>query len=289
MTKIGFIGLGVMGYPMAGHLQRGGHDVTVYNRTAAKADAWVKEHGGSAAPTPRQAAEGAEIVFTIVGADDDVRSVVYGDDGALAAMTAGSVLVDHTTASAGLARELSERCAALGVGFVDGPVSGGQSGAENGALTIMCGGSDEAFATMAPVADSYAVAVTLLGEAGSGQLTKMVNQLCIAGLLQGLSEGIHLGMLAGLDIAAVVDVISKGAAGSWQMANRGTTMANGEFDFGFAVDWMRKDLGIALAEGKSLGASLPVAAQVDQFYAKVQARGGNRWDTSSLIDLLTNP
>ncbi len=292
MTKIGFIGLGVMGYPMARHLQQGGHDVTVYNRTASKADAWVKEmgeYGGSAAPTPRLAAEGADIVFTIVGADDDVRSVVYGDEGALTAMKAGSVLVDHTTASAGLARELSERCSAVGVGFVDGPVSGGQSGAENGTLTIMCGGTAEAFDAMAPVADCYAVAVTLLGDAGSGQLTKMVNQLCIAGLLQGLAEGIHLGMLAGLDIAAVVDVISKGAAGSWQMANRGTTMANGEFEFGFAVDWMRKDLGIALAEGKSLGASLPVAAQVDQFYAKVQARGGNRWDTSSLIDLLTNP
>lgn len=289
MTKIGFIGLGVMGYPMAGHLQRSGHDVTVYNRTTAKAEAWVREFGGAATATPREAADGAEIVFTIVGADDDVRSVVYGENGALGAMAPGSVLVDHTTASAGLARELSERCAASGVGFVDGPVSGGQSGAENGALTIMCGGTTEAFARVAPVADAYAVAVTLLGEAGSGQLTKMVNQLCIAGLLQGLSEGIHLGMLAGLDIESVVDVISKGAAGSWQMANRGTTMANGEFDFGFAVDWMRKDLGIALAEGKSLGASLPVAAQVDQLYAKVQARGGNRWDTSSLIDLLTNP
>ncbi|MEZ5341533.1 MAG: NAD(P)-dependent oxidoreductase [Acidimicrobiales bacterium] len=289
MTRIGFIGLGVMGYPMAGHLLAAGHDVTVFNRTAAKAADWVAAHGGQMASSPREAATDAEVVFTIVGADDDVRSVVYGDDGCLAALAPGSVLVDHTTASAELARELAERCADVGVGFVDGPVSGGQSGAENGTLTVMCGGTEAAFDLAAPVIDAYAVAVARLGGAGAGQLTKMVNQLCIAGLLQGLSEGIHLGMLAGLDIDNVVDVISKGAAGSWQMANRGSTMARGEFDFGFAVDWMRKDLGIALAEGKRLGASLPTAAQVDQLYAKIQARGGNRWDTSSLIDLLTNP
>lgn len=289
MTTIGFVGLGVMGYPMAGHLQAKGHEVTVYNRTTAKAEAWVAEHGGSMAATPADAAAGAELVITIVGADDDVRSVVYGDAGVLGAMSAGAVLVDHTTASAGLARELADACAEKGIGFVDAPVSGGQSGAENGALTVMCGGTQAAFDAAAPTVDAYAVAVTRLGDAGSGQLTKMVNQLCIAGLIQGLAEGIHLGMLAGLDIDSVVDVISKGAAGSWQMANRGSTMARGEFEFGFAVDLMRKDLGIALAEGKALGASLPTAAQIDQLYAKVQARGGNRWDTSSLIDLLTNP
>ncbi len=289
MARIGFVGLGVMGFPMAGHLAAAGHEVTVFNRTGAKADDWVARHGGAAAPTPAAAAEGAELVMTIVGADDDVRQVVTGADGVLGAMGSGSVLVDHTTASADLARELHAACADRQVGFVDAPVSGGQAGAENGVLTVMCGGDQAAFDAMAPVADAYATAVTLLGPAGSGQLTKMVNQLCIAGLVQGLSEGIHLGMKAGLDIDLVVDVISKGAAGSWQMANRGSTMAQGEFDFGFAVDWMRKDLGIALAEGDRLGARLPVAALVDQFYAQVQARGGNRWDTSSLIDLLTNP
>lgn len=289
MATIGFIGLGVMGSPMAGHLQRAGHRVTVFNRTTAKADAWVAANGGISAPTPREAAEGAELVMTIVGNDDDVRSVVWGDDGVLAGMAEGSVLVDHTTASATLARELHAACAEHGIGFVDAPVSGGQSGAENGALTVMCGGEQDDFDRMAPVAGHYAVAVTLLGGPGSGQLTKMVNQLCIAGLLQGLSEGIHLGMKAGLDIDRVVEVISKGAAGSWQMTNRGSTMARGEFDFGFAVDWMRKDLGIALEEGDRLGARLPLAALVDQFYAQVQARGHPRWDTSSLIDLLTNP
>ena len=289
MTAIGFVGLGVMGFPMAGHLQRAGHDVTVYNRTTAKAEAWVEAYGGAMAASARQASEGAEMVMTIVGNDADVRSVIEGDDGVLAGLSDGALIVDHTTASATLARELHGRCVERGIGFVDAPVSGGQAGAENGGLTVMCGGSQPDFDRMAPIADAYAVAVTLLGEPGSGQLTKMVNQLCIAGLLQGLSEGIHLGMLAGLDIDLVVEVISKGAAGSWQMANRGSTMAAGEFEFGFAVDWMRKDLGIALAEGDALGASLPVAALVDQLYSRVQARGGNRWDTSSLIDLLNNP
>ena len=289
MTAIGFVGLGVMGYPMAGHLHRAGHEVTVYNRTTAKADAWVADYGGRSAPSPREAVAGADVAMTIVGNDDDVRAVVLGDDGVLAGLAAGSVIVDHTTASASLARELQALSAAEGVGFVDAPVSGGQSGAENGALTVMCGGAEADFERVADIVDAYAVAVTLLGGPGSGQLTKMVNQLCIAGLVQGLAEGLHLGMKAGLDIDLVVDVISKGAAGSWQMENRGSTMARGEFDFGFAVDWMRKDLGIALEEADRLGARLPVGALVDQFYGQVQARGGNRWDTSSLIDLLTNP
>ncbi len=289
MVTIGFIGLGVMGYPMAGHLQAAGHEVTVFNRTGVKAETWAADHGGHVAATPREAAQGADVVFTMVGNDQDVRSVVYGDDGVLAGMAAGAVLVDHTTASADLARELEDRCGQLGVGFVDAPVSGGQAGAQNGRLTVMCGGESDAFDTVVPVVDAYAVAVTRLGPAGSGQLTKMVNQLCIAGVLQGLSEGIHLGLLAGLDIDAVVGVISKGAAGSWQMENRGSTMAKGEFDFGFAVDWMRKDLGIALDQARALGASLPLAAMVDQWYAQVQARGGGRWDTSSLIDLLSRP
>ena len=286
---IGFVGLGVMGHPMAGHLARAGHRVAVYNRTSAKAHAWVGEYGGRRADTPRDAAEGADVVFTIVGNDDDVRSVVYGDEGVLAGMGEGTLLVDHTTASAELARELHGAAGELGVGFVDAPVSGGQAGAQNGRLTVMCGGDEDDFGRAAPVMDTYAIAVTRLGGPGSGQLTKMVNQLCIAGLLQGLSEGIHLGKLAGLDIDQVVEVISRGAAGSWQMENRGSTMARGEFDFGFAVDWMRKDLGIALAEGRARGASLPIAALVDQRYAQVQARGGGRWDTSSLIDLLDNP
>jgi len=289
MAKIGFVGLGVMGYPMAGHLLNAGHDVTVYNRTTAKSESWVETYGGSMATAPAQAAEGADVVMTIVGNDDDVRSVTFGDHGVLSTMSTGSVLVDHTTASAELARELHSACADIGVGFIDAPVSGGQSGAENGAVTIMCGGEQSDFDTVSPIIDAYAVAAELLGEAGSGQLTKMVNQLAIAGLLQGLSEGIHLGMLAGLDIDQVVGVISKGAAGSWQMENRGSTMNQGKFDYGFAVDWMRKDLGIALAEGARLGARLPVTALVDQFYSQVQARGGNRWDTSSLIHLLNNP
>lgn len=288
-ATIGFIGLGVMGYPMAGHLQAAGHSVTVFNRTTSKAEAWVAEHGGAMAATPRAAVVGAELAITIVGNDDDVEAVVDGPDGVLAGLARGAVLVDHTTASADLARALHARCADTGVGFIDGPVSGGEAGAQNGKLTVMCGGDQEVFDRVSNVIDAYAVAVTLLGETGSGQLTKMVNQLCIAGALQGLSEGLHLGMLAGLDIDLVVDVISKGAAGSWQMENRGSTMARDEFEFGFAVDWMRKDLGIALEEGDRLGASLPVGALVDQLYAKVQARGGNRWDTSSLIHLLTNP
>lgn len=289
MATIGFIGLGVMGYPMAGHLQKRGHAVTVYNRTTAKADAWVAEYGGTLATSPRQAVTGSELAMTIVGNDDDVRSVVDGPDGVLAGLASGATFVDHTTASATLARQLHAQCADAGIGFIDAPVSGGEAGAHNGKLTVMCGGDADVFGRVAEVIDAYAIAVTLLGDAGSGQLTKMVNQLCIAGALQGLSEGLHLGMLAGLDIEMVVDVISKGAAGSWQMENRGSTMAKSEFDFGFAVDWMRKDLGIALAEGANLGASLPVGALVDQLYAKVQARGGNRWDTSSLIDLLNNP
>ncbi|MFT7599246.1 MAG: 3-hydroxyisobutyrate dehydrogenase [Acidimicrobiales bacterium] len=289
MATIGFIGLGVMGYPMAGHLQKRGHAVTVYNRTTAKAEAWVAEYGGTLATSPRQAVTGSELAMTIVGNDDDVRSVVDGPDGVLAGLASGATFVDHTTASATLARQLHAQCADAGIGFIDAPVSGGEAGAHNGKLTVMCGGDADVFGRVAEVIDAYAIAVTLLGDAGSGQLTKMVNQLCIAGALQGLSEGLHLGMLAGLDIEMVVDVISKGAAGSWQMENRGSTMAKSEFDFGFAVDWMRKDLGIALAEGANLGASLPVGALVDQLYAKVQARGGNRWDTSSLIDLLNNP
>jgi len=289
MTKIGFIGLGVMGFPMAGHLQTNGHEVTVYNRTTAKATRWAEQYGGQSAPSPREAAEGAEIVITIVGDDPDVETVVLGDDGVLAGMTPGTVLVDHTTASADLARRLHQHCAGQGVGFVDAPVSGGQSGAENGALTVMCGGEDHHFEQVKGVLDHYAVAVTLLGGPGSGQLTKMVNQICIAGLLQGLSEGVHFAKLAGLDVDAVADVISKGAAGSWQMVNRASTMGRGEFDFGFAVDWMRKDLRIALAEGNRVGASLGTTAQVDQYYSRIQARGGKRWDTSSLIDLLDNP
>jgi 3-hydroxyisobutyrate dehydrogenase len=279
----------VMGYPMAGHLQKRGHAVTVYNRTTAKAEAWVAEYGGTLATSPRQAVTGSELAMTIVGNDDDVRSVVDGPDGVLAGLASGATFVDHTTASATLARQLHAQCADAGIGFIDAPVSGGEAGAHNGKLTVMCGGDADVFGRVAEVIDAYAIAVTLLGDAGSGQLTKMVNQLCIAGALQGLSEGLHLGMLAGLDIEMVVDVISKGAAGSWQMENRGSTMAKSEFDFGFAVDWMRKDLGMALAEGANLGASLPVGALVDQLYAKVQARGGNRWDTSSLIDLLNNP
>ncbi len=289
MTTIAFIGLGVMGYPMAGHLAAAGHDVRVFNRTRAKADAWAVEHAGTVADTPAAAADGAEIVITIVGADDDVRAVTTGPGGALETMAAGATLVDHTTASADVARELHGVCAERGIGFVDAPVSGGEAGAQNGKLTIMCGGDESVFAAVEPVLDTYAVGVTLLGPAGAGQLTKMVNQVCIAGVLAGLAEGVHLAMAAGLDIAQVTETLSKGAAGSWQMANRAETMAAGEFDFGFAVDWFRKDLGIALDESKRLGTSMPNAAAVDQLYARIQARGGNRWDTSSLIDLLSNP
>jgi 2-hydroxy-3-oxopropionate reductase len=289
MSNVAFVGLGVMGAPMARHLAEHGHAVAVYNRTAAKADAWVAAHGGRAAPTPRDAAAGADVVFTCVGNDDDVRSVVLGADGALAGMAAGAVLVDHTTASADLARELEREAHARGLRFVDAPVSGGQAGAENGVLTVMCGGEPDAFAAVAPVIDAYARACTLMGPAGSGQLTKMVNQVCIAGLVQGLAEGLHLGATAGLDLDLVLDVISKGAAGSWQMENRGRTMARGEFEFGFAVEWMRKDLGICLAEARRSGARLPVAALVDQFYAHIERRGGRRWDTSSLVHLLAIP
>ncbi|MCC6437126.1 MAG: NAD(P)-dependent oxidoreductase [Acidimicrobiales bacterium] len=289
MAVVTFCGLGVMGGPMAGHLASAGHDVTVYNRTAAKAEAWVAAHGGRALATPRLAAEGADIVFLCVGNDDDVRSVALGADGALAAMKRGSVLVDHTTASADVARELASAGKAHGVGFVDAPVSGGQAGAQNGQLTVMCGGEQEDFDAVAPVIDAYARACTLLGPAGSGQLTKMVNQLAIAGIVQGLAEAMHFASRAGLDVDQVIDVIGKGAAQSWQLDNRGRTMWRGEFDFGFAVEWMRKDLRICLEEARHNGARLPLAALVDQLYAQVIARGGARWDTSSLVQLLDNP
>ena len=275
--SVAFLGLGVMGYPMAGHLAAAGQSVTVYNRTAAKAQKWIGEHGGRAASTPREAAAGAGVVFMCVGNDDDVRSVAYGDDGALAGMSDGAVLVDHTTASADLARELAGAAGAAtaagerGLGFLDAPVSGGQAGAENGALTVMVGGEQAAFDAALPLIDAYARSCVLLGPAGSGQLTKMVNQLCIAGLVQGLAEGLNFGARAGLDMASVVEVIAKGAAQSWQMDNRAATMLDGTFDFGFAVDWMRKDLGICLAEARRNGARLPLAALVDQFYAQVQA------------------
>lgn len=287
MAKAAFIGLGVMGYPMAGHLQKNGHDVTVYNRTTAKAEKWAGEYGGNFADTPAKAAAGADFVFSCVGNDDDLRSVVYGDDGILAGMDGNGVYCDHTTASAIVAREINEKCVELGIQFLDGPVSGGQAGAENGKLTVMVGGEQSTFDTVKPIVDSYAQAVTLLGAAGSGQITKMVNQVCIASLVQGLSEGLAFAQKAGLDAKLVVDCISKGAAGSWQMENRGKTMADDEFEFGFAVEWMRKDLGIALEEAKSNGALLPVTAVVDQFYAEVIAMGGKRWDTSSLIRRLT--
>jgi 3-hydroxyisobutyrate dehydrogenase len=284
MAKVAFIGLGVMGYPMAGHLaKRGGHDVTVYNRTAAKADKWVAEYGGAVAPTPREAAAGAAFVFSCVGNDDDLRSVILGPDGALAGMAAGATLIDNTTASAIVAREIHAAAKAKGVGFLDAPVSGGQAGAENGQLTVMVGGDREVYDPARPVIDCYAKMVGLMGPAGAGQLTKMVNQICIAGLVQGLSEGIHFAKKAGLDVEQVIGVISKGAAQSWQMENRWKTMDAGEFNHGFAVDWMRKDLSISIAEARQNGAKLPVAALVDQFYAEVQAMGGKRWDTSSLI------
>jgi 3-hydroxyisobutyrate dehydrogenase len=288
MAKVAFIGLGVMGYPMAGHLQKNGHEVSVYNRTREKAAKWAEEHGGTHAPTPREAVSGVEIAFACVGNDDDLRSVVLGDDGIYAGLSEGRIFVDHTTASADVARELAELGQAKGFGFVDAPVSGGQAGAENGVLTVMCGGERAPFDQVKPVIDSYAKSCQLMGPAGSGQLTKMVNQICIAGLVQGLSEGMNFGMKAGLDMEKVIDVISKGAAGSWQMENRASTMCRGEFEFGFAVDWMRKDLAICLEEARRNKARLPVAALVDQFYAQVQARGGRRWDTSSLMHLLAN-
>lgn len=284
MAKVAFIGLGVMGYPMAGHLKtKGGHDVTVYNRTAAKAEKWVAQFGGKAAATPAEAAADADFVFTCVGNDDDLRSVTIGKDGALSGMKSGAILVDNTTASAEVARELAEAAAAKGCGFIDAPVSGGQAGAENGVLTVMCGGDPETFDKAKPVIDAFARMVGLMGPAGSGQLTKMINQICIAGLVQGLAEGIHFGKKAGLDIEKVIEVISKGAAGSWQMENRHKTMNEGKYEFGFAVDWMRKDLDIVLSEARRNGAALPVTALVDQFYGEVQKLGGNRWDTSSLL------
>jgi len=284
--KLAFLGLGVMGFPMAGHLARAGHTVVVYNRTPAKAAQWVEKYGGSSAPTPAAAARDASLVMMCVGNDDDVRAVALGSDGAVGAMKSGSVLVDHTTASAIVAREVHAAAKARGVGFLDAPVSGGQAGAENGKLTIMVGGEADVFARAEGVLAHYARAVTLMGGPGSGQLTKMVNQICIAGLVQALSEGINFARKAGLDPERVLDVIGKGAAQSWQMDNRGKTMAADKFDFGFAVDWMRKDLAICTAEARANGAALPVTALVDQFYARIQAQGGGRWDTSSLIRLL---
>lgn len=284
MAKIAFIGLGVMGFPMAGHLAtKGGHEVTVYNRNAAKAKAWVEKFGGKSAPTPKAAAEGQDFVMACVGNDDDLRSVTTGADGAFAGMTKGGIFVDHTTASAEVARELDTAATKAGFHFIDAPVSGGQAGAENGALTVMCGGDATVYAKVEPIITAYAKMQKLLGPAGSGQLTKMVNQICIAGLVEALSEGIHFAKKAGLDVNAVVEVISKGAAQSWQMENRHKTMNDGKFDFGFAVEWMRKDLSICLAEARRNGASLPVTAVVDQFYGEVEALGGKRWDTSSLL------
>jgi 3-hydroxyisobutyrate dehydrogenase len=287
MAKVAFIGLGVMGFPMAGHLvNKGKHEVTVYNRSPAKAKAWTEKFGGRAAPTPKEAAAGQDFVMACVGNDNDLRAIALGADGVLAGMKAGAVFVDHTTASAEVARELNAEAGKRGFGFVDAPVSGGQAGAENGVLTVMCGGDEKAYAAAEPVIASYARMCKLLGPAGSGQLTKMVNQICIAGLVQGLSEAVAFGQKAGLDVNQVLDVIGKGAAQSWQLDNRGKTMVADKFDFGFAVDWMRKDLGLVLDEAKRNGARLPVTALVDQFYADVQAMGGQRWDTSSLIKRL---
>ncbi len=289
MANVGFVGLGAMGGPMARHLTTAGHHVTVYNRNAKKADAWVAANGGAQAPNPQQVAEASEVVFVCVGNDDDVRSVSLGDLGVLAGLRSGNVLVDHTTASATLARELSVACKAIGVGFVDAPVSGGQAGAENGQLTVMCGCDDVAvFDQVEPLIAAYSRMCKLLGDAGSGQLAKMVNQICIAGVVQGLSEGLNFAMRAGLDPDQVVEVISKGAAQSWQMDNRAKTMVQGEFDFGFAVEWMRKDLAICVDEAKRNGARLPMTELVDSFYQQVAAMGGLRWDTSSLIKLLTS-
>ena len=289
MTSVAFIGLGVMGYPMAGFLKtKGGYDVTVYNRTIAKAEKWAAEYGGSFAKTPGEAAKDADFVFCCVGNDDDLRSVTTGEDGAFHTIKSGAIFVDNTTASANVARELAAIASDKGFGFLDAPVSGGQAGAENGVLTVMVGGDQATFDTAKPVIECYAKMVGLMGDIGAGQLTKMMNQICIAGLVQGLSEAIHLGQAAGLDIEKVVDVISKGAAGSWQMENRHKTMDAGEYEHGFAVDWMRKDLKICLEEGEARGVSLPVTALVDQFYSEVQRMGGNRWDTSSLLARLEN-
>jgi 3-hydroxyisobutyrate dehydrogenase len=284
MAKVAFLGLGVMGYPMAGHLKnKGGHEVTVYNRTAAKAEKWVAQYGGKSAPTPKQAAAGQDFVMCCVGNDNDLREVTLGKDGAFQAMGKGTVFVDHTTASAEIARELYDAGKKAGFDVVDAPVSGGQAGAENGVLTVMCGGDEAVFNKAKPVIDAYARACNLMGKPGSGQLAKMVNQICIAGLVQGLSEGLHFAKKAGLDIEKLIATISKGAAQSWQMENRYKTMVAGKFDHGFAVDWMRKDLSICLGEARKNGASLPVTALVDQFYAEVQTMGGKRWDTSSLL------
>ncbi len=290
MAKVAWIGVGVMGYPMAGHiLKKGGHDLVVYNRNAAKAEAWVKEFGaGKVAKTPAEAAKGAEFVFCCVGNDNDLRSVTTGKDGAFHGMEKGAVFIDNTTASADVARELYAAAKEKGFDFLDAPVSGGQAGAQNGVLTVMVGGDKAVFERANPVITHYARMVMLIGEAGAGQLTKMVNQICIAGLVQALSEGVHFAQKAGLNIPAVMETISKGAAGSWQMENRWKTMADGKFDFGFAVDWMRKDLSISLDEARRNGASLPVAALVDQFYSEVQKMGGSRWDTSSLVARLNN-
>ena len=284
--KVAFLGLGVMGFPMAGHLALAGHHVTVYNRSAAKSEAWKKEFKGHSAATPALAAKDADLVFCCVGNDDDLRSVALGEQGAFTGMKRGAIFVDHTTASANIARELQVQAHAVGLRFVDAPVSGGQAGAQNGMLTVMCGGEAGAFDAARPVAMAFSRAFTLLGDAGAGQLAKMVNQICIAGLVQGLSEAIAFGQKAGLDMQQVLEVIGKGAAQSWQMDNRGKTMIEGKFDYGFAVDWMRKDLGLVLDEAKRNGARLPVTALVDQFYADVQAGGGKRWDTSSLITRL---
>ena len=286
MAKLAFLGLGVMGYPMAGHLKSAGHDVTVFNRTAAKAEKWVAEHGGQLGATPKEAAQGADLVMACVGNDDDLRSVCLGDDGAFAAMAEGSIFVDHTTVSAAVTRELHDAAALKGIAFVDAPVSGGQAGAENGALSIMCGGAEESYAKAEAVIGAYAKLCRRIGESGAGQMTKMCNQIAIAGLVQGLSEALHFAQKAGLDGRAVVEVISQGAAGSWQMSNRYETMLDDEFNHGFAVDWMRKDLGICLDTANENGASLPVTALVDQFYKDVQKLGGGRWDTSSLLKRL---
>jgi len=286
MANCAFVGLGVMGYPMAGHLQAAGHATTVYNRTAARAGAWVDEHGGGSASTPAAAAGGADFVMMCVGNDHDVRSVVFGDSGVLAGMASGATLIDHTTASAAVAREVSEAAAGLGIGFVDAPVSGGQAGAERAQLSIMCGGEPEVFAGIEAIVDAYAKALVLVGPVGAGQLTKMVNQICIGGLIQGLAEALDFARRAGLDLEQVLAAISQGASGSWQMDNRAHTMLDRHFDHGFAIDLMRKDFGIVFAEARELGATLPITALVDQYYARLQREGHGRWDTSSLIELL---
>ncbi|MCC5993046.1 MAG: NAD(P)-dependent oxidoreductase [Rhodobacteraceae bacterium] len=286
MAKLAFLGLGVMGAPMARHLLKAGHEVTVYNRTASRAKEWVAQHGGQHAPTPRDAAAGAEFVIACVGNDDDLRSICLGEHGAFAAMGKGAVFVDHTTVSAQVTRALHAQARGMGIGFVDAPVSGGQAGAENGVLSIMCGGDADDYARAEPVMAAYARIARRMGESGAGQIAKMMNQICIAGLVQGLAEALHFGEKAGMDGRAVVEVIAQGAAGSWQMANRHETMLDGKFDHGFAVDWMRKDLGICLAAADEVGAALPVTALVDQFYKDVQSMGGGRWDTSSLIERL---